>query len=81
MAATRIISMHVNKGKTLAACLKDRTDYAKNLEKTDKGKLVNCYMRDAAIVDSQFLLSKKIYEQKTGRKQKNDVIAYQVRQA
>ncbi len=81
MATTRIISMHVNKGKTLAQCLTDRTDYAKNPEKTDGGQLVSSFMCDAEMVDSQFLLSKKIYEQKTGRKQKNDVIAYQVRQA
>lgn len=30
MATTRIIPMHVNKGKTIAQCLKARTDYAKN---------------------------------------------------
>lgn len=27
MATTRIISMHINKGKTIAQCLTDRTDY------------------------------------------------------
>ena len=26
MAATRLISIHVNKGKTVAQCLADRTD-------------------------------------------------------
>ena len=26
MAATRLIAMHHNKGKTLAQCLKERTD-------------------------------------------------------
>ncbi len=81
MATTRIIPMHINKGKTLGQCLSDRTDYAKNPEKTDNGQLVSSFMCDAEMVDSQFLFSKKIYEQKTGRKQKNDVIAYQVRQA
>ena len=30
MAATRLIAMHVNKGKTLAQCLEARTDYAQN---------------------------------------------------
>lgn len=81
MATTRIIPMHINKGKTLAQCLTDRTDYAKNPEKTDNGQLVSSFMCDPDLVDNQFLLSKKIYEQKTGRKQKNDIIAYQVRQA
>ena len=37
MAATRLIAMHHNKGKTLAQCLKERTDYAQNPEKTEKG--------------------------------------------
>ena len=40
MAATRLIAMHVNKGKTLAQCLEARTDYAQNPEKTEKGNLV-----------------------------------------
>ena len=35
MAATRLIAMHVNKGKTLAQCLEARTDYAQNPEKTE----------------------------------------------
>lgn len=30
MATPRIISMHINRGKTIAQCLTDRTDYAKN---------------------------------------------------
>lgn len=73
--------MHINKGKSLAQCLTDRTDYAKNPEKTNEGELVSSFMCDADLVDSQFLLSKKIYLQKTGRTQANDVIAYQVRQS
>lgn len=38
MAATRLISLHMNKGRTLAKCLKDRTDYEMNPDKTEKGK-------------------------------------------
>ena len=34
MAATRLITMHQNKGKSVAKSLSDRTDYAKNGEKT-----------------------------------------------
>ena len=33
MAATRLIALHVNKGRSVAACLEARTDYAKNPEK------------------------------------------------
>ena len=35
MAATRLIALHVNKGRSVAACLEARTDYAKNPEKTE----------------------------------------------
>ena len=38
MAATKLIAMHQNKGMSVQKCLKDRTDYAKNDEKTDDGK-------------------------------------------
>ena len=40
MAATRLIALHVNKGRSVAGSLADRTDYAKNPEKTEKGELV-----------------------------------------
>lgn len=34
MATTRLISMHQNKGKSIAQCLSDRTDYVQNPDKT-----------------------------------------------
>ncbi|MCI1654157.1 MAG: relaxase/mobilization nuclease domain-containing protein [Lachnospiraceae bacterium] len=81
MAATRLIAMHVNKGKTLARSLADRTDYAQNPEKTEKGDLVTAYACDPMTCDEEFLLSKRQYRQYTGREQKGDVIAYQIRQS
>ena len=81
MATTRIIPMHQNKGKSLAQCLIDRTDYAKNPEKTKGGELISCFECDAKSIDSQFLLSKREYKAVTGRSQENDVIAYQIRQS
>lgn len=81
MAATRLIPMHVNKGKTLAQSLGNRTDYAKNPEKTDKGELVTGYQCDPMTVDEEFMLSKRQYEQITGRRQRHEVIAYQIRQS
>lgn len=81
MAATRLIPMHVNKGKTLAQSLGDRTDYAKNPEKTDKGELVTGYQCDPMTVDEEFMLSKRQYEHITGRRQRHEVIAYQIRQS
>ena len=35
MAATRLIALHINKGKTVAQCLADRTDYSENAAKTE----------------------------------------------
>ncbi len=81
MAATRLIALHVNKGKTIAQSLGNRTDYAKNPEKTEKGELVTGYECDPFTVDEEFMLSKRQYEQITGRHQKREVIAYQIRQS
>src|SRR5574344_1103674 len=75
------IPMHQNAGKTLAQCLSDRTDYAKNPEKTDDGRLVSSYECDAKTADAEFLFSKRQYRQLTGRVQESDVIAYQIRQS
>ena len=65
----------------MAACLKDRTDYAQNPDKTAQGELVSSYACSPLTVDEEFLLSKRQYEQSTGRSQKRDVIAYQIRQS
>ena len=81
MAATRVITMHITKGKTVAQCLADRTDYAKNPDKTDNGQLVSSYEFNPDTVDAEFALSKREYFQITGRTQENDIIAYQVRQS
>lgn len=81
MAATRLIALHINKGKTIAQCLRDRTDYAQNPEKTEKGELVTGYECDPMTADEEFLLAKRQYTHITGRRQQNDVIAYQIRQS
>ena len=81
MAATRLIALHINKGKTIAQCLRDRTDYAQNPEKTEKGELVSGYECDPMTADEEFLLAKRQYLHITGRRQQNDVIAYQIRQS
>ena len=81
MAATRLIALHKNKGKSVEACLKSRTDYAKNPDKTNRGELVSSYECSPLTADEEFMLSKRQYELATGRRQKNDVIAYQIRQS
>ena len=81
MAATRLIALHKNKGKSVAACLKSRTDYAQNPDKTEQGQLVSSYKCSPLTVDEEFMLTKRQYDLATGRRQKSDVIAYQIRQS
>ena len=81
MATTRIISMHVNQGKTIADCLTDRIDYSKTPDKTQGGELISAYECDPKTADAEFLFSKRQYKALTGREQQSDVIAYQVRQS
>ena len=81
MAATRLIALHVNKGKSVAQCLADRTDYSKNAEKTNNGEFISSYECEPMTADEEFLLSKRQYQHITGRQQKHDVIAYQIRQS
>ena len=81
MAATRLITMHLNKGKSLAKSIKDRIDYAANGEKTEHGEFISSYACDPKTVDEEFLLSKKEYLRITGRQPKGDIIAYQIRQS
>jgi Relaxase/Mobilisation nuclease domain. len=73
--------MHQNKGKSIADCLADRTDYAKNPDKTNEGEYISTYECDPKTIQGEFLLSKRQYSDITGRQQENDVIAYQIRQS
>lgn len=81
VAATRLIALHVNKGKTVAQCLADRTDYSQNAAKTNDGEFISAYECDPKTADEEFLLSKRQYQHITGRQQKNNIIAYQIRQS
>ena len=82
IATTRQFSIRVNRGKTIAQTITDRTDYASNPEKTRKGELVTGYECSPHTVDAEFLLSKQQYFDQTGRDQGyNNVLAYHIRQA
>ena len=76
MATTRIISMHINKGKTIAQCLKARVDYIENPEKTNGGELISSYACSPETADQEFLLARNEYMAITGRRIHNEVIAY-----
>ena len=81
LAATRLIPMRKNKGKSIGACLHNHTSYIQNPDKTEQGELISSYQCSPLTVDEEFLLTKRLYEQTTGRRQKSDVIAYQIRQS
>ena len=82
MAATRLIPLHINKGKTIAQTISERTDYADNPDKTDNGELVTSYECDSRTVDTQFILTKNRYSENSNRdKGRNNIIAYHTRQS
>ena len=81
LAATKLISMHVNKGKTEGQSLAGRLKYARDEEKTDEGEYVTAYACNADIAEKEFELERNIYLRKTGREYKGDIIAYQIRQS
>ena len=43
LAATRLIPMRKNKGKSIGACLHNHTSYIQNPDKTEQGELVSSY--------------------------------------
>ena len=82
MSTTRLMPLHVGKGRSVGTAISDILDYAKNPEKTSKGRLVTGYQCSPKLANSEFLLAKKTYIQKTGRMRgADDVIAYHLRQA
>lgn len=81
MAVTKIIAMHQNEGMTISKSISRRIDYGMNPEKTENGNLISSFACDPHTAVSEFVLSKKQYRSLTGRKQKSDILAYQVRQS
>ena len=81
MATTRIIPMHINKGKTIAQCMKARIDYVKNPDKTEEGEFISSYACAPESADQEFVLARNQYLMNVGSGKKNEVIAYQLRQS
>ena len=82
MATTRIMPLHVGKGRTESRAISDIIDYVANPQKTDNGKLITGYACDSRTADAEFLLAKRQYIAATGRvRGADDVIAYHVRQS
>ncbi len=79
---TRIMPLHVGKGRSLGNALNDILDYVENPEKMDAGHLVTSYQCNGKIAAAEFLLSQKKYAAKTGKEHgKSGVIAYHLRQS
>lgn len=92
MAATRLIAMHKNIGKSVGQCLSARVDYAKDEDKTkdrseelddeeERKRYITAYACNADIADKEFKDSREEYIKITGREYKGDIIAYQIRQS
>ena len=81
MATTRIIPMHINKGKTIAQCMKARIDYVKDPDKTEDGEFISSYACAPESADQEFVLARNQYLMNAGNGKKNEVIAYQLRQS
>lgn len=82
MATTRLMPLHIGKGRTVSTAIADIIDYTENPQKTDCGKFIYGYECDTRTADAEFVLSKQQYSRLTGRSRgSDDVIAYHVRQA
>lgn len=82
MATTRIMPLHIGKGRTISKAVSDIIDYVENPQKTENGKLISCYGCDSRTADAEFVLAKREYITKTGRvRGADDVIAYHLRQS
>lgn len=81
MAATRLIALHKSKHRSVRQCLEARIEYAINPEKTDAGTFVSAYECDPRTATEEFMLTKRLYHQRTGLDTASDVIAYQIRQS
>ncbi len=82
MSTTRLMPLHVGKGRSFGTAIRDIINYVKNPEKTESGQLVTGYQCNPRMAEGEFLFAKQLYIQKTGRTRgADDVIAYHLRQS
>ena len=80
MATTRIMPLHIGKGRTESRAISKIIDYVANPQKTDHGRLITGYECDSRVADAEFMLAKRQYIAATGRvRGADDLIAYHVR--
>ncbi len=63
MATTRIMPLHIGKGRTESTAISDIIDYVANPQKTDNGRLVTGYECDSRIADTEFVMAKRQYRE------------------
>ena len=66
MATTRIMPLHIGKGRSVGTAVSDILEYVKDTEKTDQGRLVTCFQCNPEIADAEFCFSKRRYQTSTG---------------
>ena len=67
MATTRLMPLHIGKGRTVGTAIAAIIDYVENPGKTDNGNLITSWQCDSRVADREFLLSKQQYIRNTGR--------------
>lgn len=63
MAATRLITLHVNKSKGASASMHERIEYSQNPEKTEDGELITAYACQPETAAEEFLLARRQYQE------------------
>ena len=82
MATTRLIPLHTGKGRNFSKAIRNVIGYVSNPKKTHQGELVTGFGCNPETADGEFLLMKREYIAQTGRlREKDDVIAYHLRQS
>ena len=82
MATTRLMPLHLGKGRKAGQAIRNTLEYVMNPGKTEHGELITCYACDYHTADMEFMLSKREYINRTGRiRGADDVIAYHLRQS
>ena len=82
MATTWIKPIHANESHSKHQTITDTIDYAINPDKTEGGKHVTGYHCSPECSADEFMFSKDMYADITGREQGlNDILVYHVRQA
>lgn len=61
MATTRIMPLHIGKGRTESRAISAIIDYVANPQKTDHGRLITGYECDSRVAHAEFMLAKRQY--------------------